>query len=103
MRVADVMQSEVLSTFREEGLADAAQRMRDQDVGALVVLDDDDRMTGVVTERDILRAVAEALAARVTPVSGRWLPTHWRSRLTPRTRPVSWSRGDVRHLPVVRH
>ena len=104
MRVSDVMQPEVLSTFREESLVDAAQRMRDHDVGALVVLDDDEAMVGVVTERDVLRTVAEGLTPRVTPVSA--VMTSEALEVTPDTDSEEAARlmvqGGVRHLPVVR-
>jgi CBS domain-containing protein len=104
MRVADVMQTEVVTTFGEESLADAAQRMRDHDMGALVVLDDEDGMVGVVTERDVLRAVAEGLAPRVTSVSGLMSPAPL--EVTPETDSEEAARlmveGGVRHLPVVR-
>ncbi len=42
-----------------ETLAQAARRMRDLDVGALPVCGDDDRLHGIITDRDIvLRCVA---------------------------------------------
>lgn len=104
MLVSDVMQPEVLGTFRDESLADAAQRMRDHDVGALVVLDDGDAMTGFVTERDILRSVAEGLAPRTTPVSA--VMSVGPLEVTPDTDSEEAARlmvqGGMRHLPVVR-
>ena len=54
----------------EETLADAARKMRDLDVGALPICGDDDRLKGVVTDRDILvRCVAEGADPTSTPVS----------------------------------
>ncbi len=42
-----------------ETLARAARRMRDLDVGALPICGDDDRLTGIITDRDIvIRCVA---------------------------------------------
>ena len=42
-----------------ETLAQAARRMRDLDVGALPVCGDDDQLTGIITDRDIvIRCVA---------------------------------------------
>jgi CBS domain-containing protein len=41
---------------------DAAQKMRDLDVGVLPICGDDDRLVGMLTDRDItVRAVAEGL------------------------------------------
>ncbi|HEU4512559.1 MAG TPA: CBS domain-containing protein [Nocardioidaceae bacterium] len=43
-----------------ESLTDAARKMRDLDVGALPICGDDDRLHGMVTDRDItVRVVAE--------------------------------------------
>lgn len=43
-----------------ETLVDAARRMRDLDVGALPICGDDDRLAGMLTDRDIvMRVVAE--------------------------------------------
>jgi CBS domain-containing protein len=53
-------------------LQDAAQQMRDLDVGPLPVCGDGDRLVGMLTDRDItVRAVAEGLdpwTARVRDV-----------------------------------
>lgn len=49
-------------------LADAAQRMRELDVGALPICDND-RLAGIVTDRDLaIRGVAEGRDPRSTPV-----------------------------------
>ena len=40
-------------------LQDAAARMRDLDVGALPICGDDDRLQGMVTDRDIALAIAD--------------------------------------------
>jgi CBS domain-containing protein len=54
----------------DETLADAARKMRDLDVGALPICGDDDRLQGVVTDRDIVvRCVAEGADPTSTPVS----------------------------------
>ncbi|GAB2689834.1 CBS domain-containing protein [Thalassiella azotivora] len=47
-------------------LVDAARRMRDLDVGALPICGDDDRLHGVVTDRDI---VVKCLAEGGDPTS----------------------------------
>jgi CBS domain-containing protein len=51
-------------------LADAARKMRDLGVGALPICGDDDRLEGVVTDRDIVvRCIAEGGDPGSTPVS----------------------------------
>jgi CBS domain-containing protein len=50
-------------------LQEAARRMRELDVGSLPVCGDDDRLAGMITDRDIaVRAVAEGKDPRTTTV-----------------------------------
>jgi len=50
-------------------LQEAARKMRDLDVGPLPVCGDDDRLAGMITDRDItVRAVAEGKDPRTTAV-----------------------------------
>jgi CBS domain-containing protein len=57
--VRDVMTTNVVYLPSETTLAEAAQTMREQDIGDVVVADGDN-LTGLVTDRDIVvRAVAE--------------------------------------------
>jgi len=104
MRVSELMQPEVWRTQPEESLADAAARMRDHGVGSLVVLDGD-RPLGILTERDLLRAVADGAAAELTSVD-----TYLSAPLMavpPDTDVLEAGRLmvalDVRHLPVMAH
>ena len=50
----DIMQHGVACVGEHETLAATAQRMRDLGVGALPVWGDDDRLHGMVTDRDIV-------------------------------------------------
>jgi CBS domain-containing protein len=54
----------------DDTLADAARKMRDLGVGALPICGEDDRLKGVITDRDIVvRCVAEGSDPASTPVS----------------------------------
>ena len=64
--LADVMTTDVLSVAPEDTIGEAAQKMTDHGVGAVVV-SDFGRMIGIFTERDLMRAVA----VRVHPSEGR--------------------------------
>ena len=56
----DIMTPGVECVSVGETLVDAARRMRDLDVGALPICGDDDRLAGMLTDRDIvMRVVAE--------------------------------------------
>ena len=55
--VSEIMAGDVLGVAPETSLLDAARRMHERRVGAVVVLDGE-RLVGILTERDVLRAVA---------------------------------------------
>jgi CBS domain-containing protein len=59
MKVKDIMTTEVEIVHPDDSFKQAAQQMRDRDIGFLPVCDGD-RLVGVVTDRDItLRSTAE--------------------------------------------
>src|SRR6476619_4972319 len=53
--VSAVMSGRLLTTGPSDTLVDAAHRMADRRVGAILVVEDD-RLVGILTERDVLRA-----------------------------------------------
>jgi len=60
MKIKDVMTDEVECIGPDATLQEAAQRMKDLDIGPLPVCGDKDRLVGMITDRDItVRAVAE--------------------------------------------
>ena len=68
MQVSEIMSQGVEWIQPDMSLADAAVRMRDQDVGMLPI-GDGDKLLGVITDRDIVvRSVAEKRDAGSTPV-----------------------------------
>jgi CBS domain-containing protein len=50
----EIMHAGVTCIGEDETLQHAAQRMRDLDVGSLPVCGDDDRLRGIITDRDIV-------------------------------------------------
>lgn len=69
MSVGDDCRRPVQSVRPEESLREAARRMRDEGVGALVVVEPDDRVAGVVTDRDLaLRVLQDGADADATEV-----------------------------------
>ena len=62
--VASIMTEAVEFVDADETLAAAARRMRDMDVGALPVRGPDNRLMGIVTDRDI---VVKGIAADLDP------------------------------------
>jgi len=59
MEVAQCMSPTLVTVGPDHTLREAAQHMIERNVGAAVVLDVDGEGPGIVTERDILRSVAE--------------------------------------------
>jgi CBS domain-containing protein len=55
--VSEIMTPDVLTLDPATSLVEAARRMNERRVGAVVVTEGD-RLVGIVTERDVLRAVA---------------------------------------------
>jgi CBS domain-containing protein len=99
--VADTMTRDLLTIEPEAPLGEAARRMASRGVGAVVVLDGE-RLTGILTERDILKAVASGLRedARV----GDWMtrtPETIESADTTDHAASVMIHGGFRHLPVV--
>jgi CBS domain-containing protein len=59
-KVRDVMTAEPIVLQQDQSIANAAQAMRDNAVGAVLVVDGD-KLCGLVTDRDlVVRAVAES-------------------------------------------
>jgi CBS domain-containing protein len=59
MNISDVMTPDVKLVNPDTGLPEIARRMRDEDVGAMPVADQD-RLVGMITDRDIVvRALAD--------------------------------------------
>ena len=56
--IGNHMSRDLLSVGADERVAEAARRMVDRGVGAVLVMEGE-RLAGILTERDVLRAVAE--------------------------------------------
>jgi CBS domain-containing protein len=95
------MSGDLVTVAGDELLVAAAQRMAERRVGAALVLDGE-RLTGILTERDVLKAVAAGNVERAL-VSG-WM-THAPETIEPgdttEHAAVLMIHGGFRHLPVV--
>ena len=61
-KVRDIMTSGAECAGIDDTLVDAARKMRDLDVGALPICGTDDRLKGMISDRDItVKAVAEQI------------------------------------------
>lgn len=69
-KAREVMTRDAQCVQESQSLADAARLMRDLDVGALPICGDDNRLKGMVTDRDIVvRCIAEGGDPQGTRVS----------------------------------
>jgi CBS domain-containing protein len=69
MQLKDIMTRNPECVRPDSTLDEAARKMRDLDVGPLPVCGDDNRLAGMITDRDItVRAVAEGKDPKTTPV-----------------------------------
>jgi CBS domain-containing protein len=94
------MSRDLLSVGADERIADAARRMVDRGVGAVLVMDGE-RLTGILTERDVLQAVSEGRVddATVADCMTRHPETVEASESTGHAASLM-IHGGFRHLPV---
>jgi CBS domain-containing protein len=102
--VADVMNRDVLAVDPTASIGEAAEKMMEAGVGAVVVMEDMVRLVGIVTERDILGAVAQR--ARAAEVRVRQWMTEGVITIEPET-PIDEAakmmfERNFRHLPVTK-
>ena len=99
--VADTMTRDLLTIEPDAGLGEAARRMASRGVGAVVVLDGE-RLSGILTERDLLKAVAAGL--REDAKVADWMTRHPETIESGDSTDHAASimiHGGFRHLPVV--
>jgi CBS domain-containing protein len=67
VRISDVMTEAAVTDRPDDSVASAARKMREQQTGSLLVTEGD-QLVGIITERDVLRTVAEDVPLD-TPIS----------------------------------
>jgi CBS domain-containing protein len=102
MRVADVMSRAMVADSANDALSHAADLMWSKQTGSLLVMEDG-ALLGIITERDVMKAVARGVDLDQTPVSA--VMTTSVLTVTPETELTEAARhmADrwIRHLPVV--
>jgi len=102
--VADVMVKDVLTVEPTSSIGEAAEKMNAAKVGAVVVVEDFVRIVGIITERDLLRAVAQRARAAEARVR-QWM-TPDPLTIEPETSIEAAAKimfeNNFRHLPVVK-
>ena len=102
--VADLMVRNVLTVEPSDTIGEAAEKMDAANVGAVVVVEDMVRIVGIVTERDLLRAVAARARAAEARVR-QWMtpdPVTIEPDLSIEDAAQVMFDNNFRHLPVVK-
>jgi CBS domain-containing protein len=102
--VADLMVRDVLTVEPSDTIGEAAEKMNAANVGAVVVIEDMVRIVGIVTERDLLRAVAARARAAEARVR-QWMtpnPVTIGPELSIDEAAKIMFDHNFRHLPVVK-
>jgi CBS domain-containing protein len=102
--VADVMTKDVLTVEPSDTIGEAAEKMNSSNVGAVVVVEHMVRIIGIVTERDLLRAVAARARAAEARVR-QWMtpdPVTIDPDTTIEDAAQIMFDNNFRHLPVVK-
>ena len=93
----------VVTTIGGASVSEAADVLAKNKIGALVVVDDVGRITGIVSERDIVRTIAgggaDALTGPIGSIMSRSVVTCTESE-TINDVMTRMTRGRFRHLPV---
>ncbi|MBT7943673.1 MAG: CBS domain-containing protein [Alphaproteobacteria bacterium] len=94
----DIIKQQTLSSLKPDNtVLEAATMMTSANIAALVILDDDAKLVGIVTERDLTRrAIAKGLLPDKTPISD--IMTENPDTLAPDD-----SAGDALELMQARH
>jgi CBS domain-containing protein len=102
--VADLMVKDVLTVGPSDTIGEAAEKMHDANVGAVVVVEDMVRIVGIVTERDLVRAVAQRVRGAEARVR-QWMtpdPVTIDPDTTIEDAAQVMFDNNFRHLPVVK-
>lgn len=67
MKISEIMTKAAVTDSADDTLAEAAKKMRTQQTGSLLVMDGT-RLVGIVTERDVLKAVGQDLDPKNVPL-----------------------------------
>lgn len=95
---------DVVAIGSDATLCDAAKLLTEMKIGALVVVDTNGRLIGIISERDLVRAMAkEGAAAFSNPVGNHMTPSPETCVETDTVETVMevMTRGRFRHVPVL--
>ena len=95
---------DVVAISSNATICDAAKVLVDKKIGALVVKDNDGMLTGIISERDLVRAVAKGGAAALSEQVSDHMTSHPETCTeadTVESLMEAMTRGRFRHVPVL--
>jgi len=97
-------QGHVLTIHENASITSAAEKMRQDNIGSLVVVDEREKVVGIITERDLLaKVVAAGKDPNTTEVAEAMSPQvvacHRETSLSEAQ--LTMSRHKIRHLPII--
>lgn len=102
-KTRDLMQTPAVTVPEEMTLEDAARVLWAKNIGSVIVVNKQDRMIGILTERDMLFAISKELIGKDVPVSSIMSQTSLIASPNEGVATVldRMIKGNVRHLPVI--
>jgi CBS domain-containing protein len=95
---------DVVAVASNASIADAAKLLTDMKIGALVVKDKSGKLTGIISERDLVHAIAEGGAAALSEQVGAHMTPAPQTCVETDTVEIVMevmTRGRFRHVPVL--
>lgn len=69
MNLMEIARTELVTIAPDQPLTNAVTLMDDKNVGAIIVIDDEEKVMGIITDRDIALALGKGQVTTGTPVS----------------------------------
>ncbi|MEJ1161118.1 CBS domain-containing protein [Prosthecomicrobium sp. N25] len=98
--------SRVLTLTPEHTLAEACEMLAANKIGAVVLTHADGTIAGILSERDVVRAIAQEGPGAIAQKSGSYMSRHvvtCREEDTIHDVMSRMTAGRFRHMPVIRH
>lgn len=103
MQVREAMSSEILVVGPDHTIRQAARMMAERGIGSAVVIDPDSEGVGIMTERDVLKAIGAGLDCDVERTADHltWDVVYAGPEWTLEDAAIAMARGGFRHLVVM--
>ncbi|KPC66099.1 CBS domain-containing protein [Streptomyces chattanoogensis] len=103
LKARDIMTAGVQCVGAHQTLLDASKMMRDMNVGCLPICGDNNRLTGMITDRDIvIRCCAEGIDPATVQAGSLDRPLHWIDAEADATEVLqTMETHQIKRLPVI--